>query len=386
MEYHDATKIADYQRCPKLYDYKHVQGFRQKGDNVDIAFGHLLGGALERFEKDLLDGKAHDAAHTDALGWVLDNSVNPDGTHRFGSYVGTWRCLGGVSYRNDKGNPAKCPYSHKGKYFPTPAPEVCSCGSGVELVQLWVPTKASKDLTTLLELFVGYSDAAHSRALKPIKVEGKAAVEKFWEMPFSNGQMLRPVMLCGNLDAIKAFGPEVYIVDYKTTGKSLDARYWASFNPNVQVDLYNMCAEKALPDLDIRGVAIEAFSTSGGTSAFKVFKPTAAQKAEMAEDTAYWVGQLQRNQEAGVWPRNRSACFACAFQSVCSRSPEERETILQQNFERGLWNPVSRSVEPIGTPSQSTSIPTITSSSSVTSKPSCNDVEPPTDMPSTTGI
>lgn len=350
MEYLDATKIADYQKCPQLYDYKHNQGYRQKGDNVDLAFGHLLGGALERFEKDLLDGKAHDAAHAAALAWVLENSVNPDGTHRFGTHVGTWRCLGGVAYRNDKGNAAKCPYSHKGKYFPTPAPEICSCGSGVEHVQLWVPTKASKDITTLVELFVGYSDAAHSRALVPIKVDGEAAIEHFWEMPFKAGQMLKPVILCGNLDAIKAFGEEIYVVDYKTTSKSLDARYWAGFTPNVQVDLYNMCVEKTLPGLDIRGVAVEAFSTSGTATAFKLFSPTPGQKAEMAKDTAYWIEQLQRNQITGQWPRNRASCFMCPFQGVCSRAPEERATILNQKYEKGKWNPVTRSVEPIGTP------------------------------------
>lgn len=359
IEYIDATKLADFQRCPQLYAYKHVDGYVSSGESADILFGSLFGEALELFEKELFDGKTHEAAHANALAHVLGNATNSDGTHKFGSYVRTWRCLGTTPYKNDKGNAAKCPYSHKGRYFPAPAPEICSCGSQVDLVLLWVPTKATKDITSLVELLVGYTDGARSRHLIPIKINDKPAIELFWQIEFGQGKLARPVILCGNLDAIKAFGTENYVTDYKTTAKSLDARYWQGFSPNVQVDLYNAAVGKALPDLDIRGVAIEAFSTANHTSAFKIITATDEQKEEMLEDTTYWIKQLQACEDTNIWPRNRTGCFLCQFQPICSRPPEIRTKLLGEKFKRAKWNPQARTMELIGTASPSTSEPPI---------------------------
>lgn len=359
-EHYDATKIADAAGCLRRYFYKHVEGYRLPGDAIDLAFGHLMGGALEVFEKELLSGASHEQAHESALGYVLGNSVNDDGSSRFGQYHGTWRCTGTVAYRNDKGNKAKCPYSHVGKYFPPPVPEICSCGSPVEHVQLWVPHKASKDIHTLIEMLVNYMDAARDRALVPITVNGQPAVEIYAETPFFAPGMRRPVKLCVNLDAIKAFGQENYIVDYKTTAKSLDARYWSGYEPNVQVDFYSMLSDILFPDLNIRGVAIEAFSTAGATStSFKLIQHTDEQKAETCLNTVYWLGQIQDCEDAGDWPQNKTACLFCPFQQVCKRDPAERQSVLDEKYERAKWNPQTRQLEPLPPKSNGTSLPSI---------------------------
>lgn len=349
MEYIDATKLADFQRCPKSFDYKHNQGYREKSDKIDLVFGSLLGGALEVFEKELFRGCAHIEAHTTALTFLLEGARNPDGTNKFGEFVSTWRCAGSEPFKNEKGNPAKCPYSHKGKYYPAPGPDTCSCGSKTEQHELWMPTKNGKDIDKLVELFVGYSDGAITRNLIPEALDNKPLIEYFWETDFDHPMMLSPVILCGNIDAIKSFGKETFVVDYKTTGKPINDTYWQGFSPNVQVDLYNMAARKVLPSLNIKGVAIEAFSTSSkdASASFRIFKATEDQKAEMFTDTAFWIGLLQKCREVSIWPRNRTACFLCPFQQVCSRAPEARQSVLDEKFERGIWNPQTRTTEPV---------------------------------------
>lgn len=346
LEHIDASRLADFQRCPKLFDYKHNYGYQAKGDKIDLIFGQLLGEGLELFEKRLLSGDSIDFAHKQALQHVLAGSTNPDGSNRFGTFLDTWRCKGEKPYKNEKGNAAKCPYSHKGKYYPSPAPDFCSCGSDIELHELWMPVKAGKDIDRLVQLLVGYTDAAHTRKLIPESLNGVPLIEYYWEAPFDHELLLQPVILCGNWDAVKSFKPETFVVDYKSTGKGLTDAYWKQFTPNIQVDLYNMAAKKVLPQFDIKGVAIEAFSTTGETG-FRLFRATDAQKAETFLDTAFWIGLLQNCRLQNLWPRNRTSCFLCPFQSVCSRPPEARQGILDTQFERAMWNPQTRKLEPV---------------------------------------
>lgn len=347
MEYYDASKISDFEKCPQLFDYKHNQGYQPNNNNIDLLFGQLLGDALEIFERRLFDGAAVDDAHTDALGHILSNATNPDGTHRFGSFVKSWRCTGETKYVNEKGNPAKCPNSHKGRYFVLPAPEICPCGSKIELHDLWMPTKVGKDIDSLVELLVGYTDAAHTRKLIPTSLNGKPLIEHYWETTLDHEFLSAPVILCGNIDIVKSFGPENFIVDYKSTGLGLTDHYWRQFSPNVQVDLYNMAAAKILPTLNIKGVAIEAFSTADPSPGFKLFRATQSQKAEMFQETAAWISLIQSCYRGGIWPRNRTACYSCPFQKVCSQPPEARQAILDSNYWRGKWNPTARRVEPL---------------------------------------
>lgn len=342
----DASKLADFQRCPKLYEYKHIDGYQAIGDKIDLVFGTLLGEALECFEKSLFAGATHGEAHRAALAGLLAGARNPDGSNRFGEHVTTWRCVGDKPYKNEKGNHAKCPYSHKGKYFPLPAPDICSCGAATATHELWMPVKAGKDIDKLVELLVGYTDGALSRKLIPEQLDGKPLIEHYWEEKFDHPALLRPVLLCGNWDAVKSFGAAQYVVDYKTTGKAINDTYWKGFTPNVQVDLYNMAARKVLPQMDIRGVAIEAFSTSGEPG-FRLFQATDEQKAEMFADTAFWIGLMQHCEETKEWPRNRSNCFMCSFQQVCSRAPAVRPAILNEKYTRAKWNPKLRRLEPI---------------------------------------
>ena len=192
MQHVDATRLADFQKCPQLFDYKHNQGYHKKGDKIDLTFGSLLGEALETFEKALFESKSPDEAHRLALGGLLAGARNPDGTNKFGEFMTTWRCVGDKPFKNEKGNPAKCPYSHKGRYFPLPKPDICSCGAKVEQHELWMPVKVGKDIDRLVELLVGYTDGARTRQLIPALLDGKPLIEHYWEAPFDHPSLLRP--------------------------------------------------------------------------------------------------------------------------------------------------------------------------------------------------
>lgn len=180
-------------------------------------------------------------------------------------------------------------------------------------------------------------------AFAPVSIGGVPAVELSFSIPLvystDHGE---PYLLCGHLDTIGKYGEEHFISDDKTTKRWLGPSYWAGWSPNIQLDIYDLAGSLLYPELGIKGVMIEAnqVTPSGANFGHRVYYKTAAQRAELLDDLAYYLEQAESFARVGVWPMNRKACAMCHFNKVCSLPPERREQALHENYQRRFWNPL----------------------------------------------
>lgn len=345
----DATSLKALMECPRKYLYSIILGY--KGTGVDIEFGGFFASAMEHYSKERLNGKGKEASTISTLRQTLrstwrvgDNTAGPWG----GRYEEQWRCLGEQPFRNGRGNRAKCPWAHKGHWFPGPAPHTCgSCGSGTHAERRWQPDDKVKNRITLVRLVLAYCDAQTEQlgdGLSPWAFpNGTPAVELPFRLPLPwTAPTGERYILAGYLDAIKTFGDEKFITDNKTTKKQLDAGYWAGFAPNVQVDTYDLTGATLYEELDIKGVIIEGAQTlmNGANFGIGIFRKSDALRAEYLEDIEFYLRLAEKFAKDNHWPMNRSACYLCQFKGVCTMHPDKRARVLEENFRVQHWNPL----------------------------------------------
>lgn len=356
----DSTSLKAFMACPRQWYYAIHEGWRFPG-NVDTDFGGFFASSVECFKKALLSGRSKEQATLDALRYVLQ-ATYPEGKPWGGRYDEQWRCTGTNLYRNGKGNRAKCPWSHKGVWLPSPAPDVCGeCGSPCETQRRWVPDHNTKDRYTLVRLVAWYCDEqAGESTAGPVPYSfpnGQPAVELSFVLPLPIRPLKQPglgeypaeyydepYLLCGHIDSIMQFGAERFISDNKTTKNALTPAYFAQYSPNVQVDTYDLAGSVLWPDLALKGVMIEAAQTltEGARFGVGVMYRTEGQRAEYLEELEWWLRQAEKCAKEGYWPKNRASCYMCQFKMVCSKDKDQRERYLQSNFTKSYWNPLDQ--------------------------------------------
>jgi len=343
----DATSLNALQFCPRYYQQSILQGYRERGNN-DLEFGGYFASAVEVYKKARLQPVSKEQATLRALHYAIEATYDRDTGPWSGVYETAWRCTGTEPYRNAKGNRAKCPWSHKGEWFPEPAPDVCgSCGSPIQTERRWVPC-CTKDRYTLVRLVATYCDNQPETSAEgafPISFsDATPAVELSFRYPLErhtpDGE---PYIACGHIDSIMQFGGENFIDDNKTTTKTLNAKFWATFSPNTQVDLYDLTGSVLWPSLDIQGVLIEGAQitkTMGTQLGVGIMRRTDEQRNEFLRDLDYWLSQAELFAQTDYWPMNRRNCWLCAFKEVCAAPQDQRVALLDEKFDKRKWNPL----------------------------------------------
>lgn len=356
----DSTSLRALMFCPRSYQYGILQGWR--GSAVDLEFGIYFASATEMYAKSRLSGKDKHSSTIEAVRRVVEDSWIDEGNgvdYGYGEssgrpwggeYSAQWRCTGATKYRNSKGNAAKCPYSHKGKWFPGEGPSTCGiCNSPTLSERRYTPYDKVKNRESLVQLVEWYCEEQPEDfggpGLSPFAFpDGTPAVELSFKLPLPYSTPdNQPYILAGHLDAIKTFGPiETFISDNKTTKSWLGEAYWKQFSPNIQVDTYDLAGSLLFPDLGIKGVAIEAAQTlvNGAKFATQVFYHTEGQREETLSEIGWWLKQAERFAADNYWPMNKTNCKMCNFQSICSKDPAQRERYLKAGFVQKHWNPL----------------------------------------------
>jgi len=356
----DSTSLRALMFCPRSYEYGILNGWR--GSAVDLEYGIYFASATEVYAKARLMGRTKYEATLAAVQRVVEDSwtsENDGQDHGYGvnagkgwggEYEPQWRCTGTEKYRNAKGNAAKCPYSHKGKWFPGGGPDTCGvCHSPTQSERRYAPYDKVKNRESLVRLVEWYCeeqpDASGGAGLSPFAFpDGTPAVELSFKLPLPfqtpDGQ---PYVMAGHMDAIKTFGTiETFITDNKTTKSFLGPLYWKQYSPNIQVDLYDLAGSLLFPDLGLKGVAIEAAQTLVGGAKFatQVFYRTEAQREETLHEIGWWIKQAERFAADNYWPMNKTNCKMCNFNGICSKDPAQRERFLKADFVQKRWNPL----------------------------------------------
>lgn len=342
----DATSLSVLMTCPRKYQYVILQNWRTPG-NIDTDYGGFYASAVEVYKKRIAGGASGESAAADAIKYVLEATWPLGGEPWGGSWDGQWRCTGTEPYRNKAGNRAKCPWSHAGHWYPAPAPDTCGeCGSPTELEQRWVSDDHAKDRRTLVRLVTWYclEQADNPDGLQPyVFPNGTPAVELSFSCPSGFRTMGgEHILFAGHLDSISTYGAEIFITDNKTTKHMLGDTYFLQYNPNVQVSFYNLVGSILWPQLNLRGLLIEAAQTlvSGAEFAVRPIYQTEVQREEFYQEVGWWVKQAERFAAEDYWPMNRSACYLCGFKKVCSVEPAKRQNVLETNFVKQAWNPL----------------------------------------------
>ena len=348
----DSTSLSDIMFCPRSYYYKQIENWDTPGN--DLEFGIHAANAFETYQKERILGATKDEAQLTALRQVLADTWN-NGEPYGGYWESQWHCTGTEPYKNAKGNRAKCPYAHKGVWFPEPVPgETCGeCGSPTETSLNYVPVTPTKNRITLVRMLVWYIEEQPEDlddGLRPyVFPDGTPAVELSWQIPLPwqtpDGESY---ILAGHFDYIGTFGDEAFIVDNKTTTKTLasGARgLWSNYEPHPQIDTYDLVGTILYPDLDIQGVMLDAAQTmvSGARFGRHPYYKTEAQREEHWRTIEFWIKQAERFAQDDYWPMNKRNCWLCPFKTVCSRDPADRERVLSENFvKREEWNPLEK--------------------------------------------
>lgn len=345
----DATSLNQLMWCPRSYQYTILEGY--SGESNDLQFGILVHSAMDRFTKAVLSGTPREEALFDTVKWALLETWPEDKPSPWsGYYARFWHCTGDVPYKNEKGNRAKCPLAHKGVWQPVMGdlPVACPrCTGSVEAETQWVPVDPKKDRYALIRLIVWYTD---EQTLNPSEgvvfyqfPDGTPAVELPFRIPLpyktKDGESY---VLAGYLDAIKTFGSEAFVADYKTTKKPLGSRFFDGFSPSGQMDTYDLAGTVLYPDLNLQGVMIEGLSlvTNGARFGRGLLYRNDEYREEWLKEIGHWLQMAEKFATDDYWPMQRSNCWMCPFNGVCSTAPSQRKRVLDAEFERRYWNPL----------------------------------------------
>lgn len=323
----DSSTLSTFLRCPRRYFYQYVVGFQPRAESVDLTFGTLIHVAMEEYHMEKLS-RGHTEAQIRGLQALLKKA---------------WV----VS-------------SHEA--------QVAALDQGVELTGFyWKSSSNNKNLWNALRAFIWHTEQF---GLEPdfntALIGGKTYA---LELPFSfqlatygpttEGGSLS-LTYCGHLDRMADTASNRWVIDYKTTKKTINSDFFNSYELSTQLPGYGVAAKIVFHE-PVRGVIVDGFQigvdfvrcarghiTLGEEKADEWLKNTtswimsAVEMADLADikpaETLIEFATLN----AHNWPMNTESCFICPFKEVCRSTPSIRGAILEADFKKKVWDPLDR--------------------------------------------
>lgn len=285
----DATSLESFKRCPRLYQYEMIEGWRPKRESVDLRWGGEFHTAMHQYQLIIADGEAkHDEAVFHTVRELMYRVEDWDTDHRY------------------------------------------------------------KNRFTLIRSVIRYLDQYEHDPAKTIMLSnGKPAVEVSFnfELDYGPAASDQPYILCGHLDRVVDFQGDIFGEDYKSTKTTPGPYFWNQFEPNNQMSLYTL-AGNVIFQTNIKGMLIDSIQlmiddtrcTRGTTYR------TDDQIAEWLIDLQQVLEEAELSATRGYWRMNDTACDkygGCKFREICSKSPGVRERFLKGDFnQEEPWNPL----------------------------------------------
>ena len=283
----DSTSLGWLKACPRQYQLSMIDGWRPKGNQVNLTFGILYHEALEHWDRLMVSGGTVDK--TFALREVVREALRA-----------SWG---------------------------------------------WSSGHTAKNRENLIRSIIWYLDEFATDPLETVRLaNGKPAVELSFKMELDWGPETaqpQPYVLCGHLDRIVSFSGGIYVTDRKTTGSTIGSDYFGRFDLDNQMSLYTIAANIVF-HTPVKGIIIDGAQIAVGFTRFArgMTYRTPSQTEEWLRDLHYWLAQAESFAAASHWPMNEKSCFLCAFKRVCSKDPTVRQSILESDFEKRPWNPL----------------------------------------------
>jgi hypothetical protein len=299
----DATSISAFEKCPRYYQLRHLEGWQPQNKSEHLIFGGVYASALEHFAKKLAAGMDREQATREVVHEAM---------------IATW------THERET--------LEDGTTVPVP-------GTGTP----WESFNSAKTRETLIRSIVWYlahfeNDPAETLILS----DGTPAAELSFSLPFGD-----QYLYCGHMDKIVTYAGNIYVQDQKTSGNAITGHFFDNFTPDVQMSGYAW-AGNIMFALPISGVMIDAAQIAVGFTRFArgfVSRPPALLD-EWYENTMWTIEQAKVAHETGIYRMNRQSCGnygGCDFRRVCSRHPEHRNAVLNTDFTRApRWDPLQR--------------------------------------------
>ncbi len=292
----DSTSLGEFKICPYRYYLGIIQGYRPRLESVHLTFGLLLHGAIEQYHHDIARGTDHAQAMRNTVRWAL---------------VRTW-----------------LPALQRG----------------------WNSDDPNKNRLTLVRTVVDYLDKYGDQdpVQTLILANGKPAVELSFSFNsgFVSSATGEPFVLCGHLDRIGTLNDVPYIIDVKSTKHTISPGTFAAYTPDNQFSMYTLAGRVAF-GVPVKALVVDVAQIAVTFTRFErgLVPRDDGQIDEWLTDTGHWLASMDRCAEQQRWPQNDKSCGlygGCHFRSVCARSPASRQTWLDAQFTRRVWDPLQR--------------------------------------------
>lgn len=293
----DSTSLSSFEKCPRYYQFKHIEGWQSRSLSVHLRFGGVYASSLEHFFKYLAEGMTREEALRKIVHQALCSTWDQD-------------------------------LDEEGQSIP---------GTG----QPWDSLHNTKTRETLIRSIVWYFDHFEDDQTSTVILsDGRPAVEYSFKLPVDD-----EIVFCGHIDRLVEYSGGTYVMDQKTTGSTISSKYFQDFTPDIQMSMYTY-AGQIIFGLPVKGVIIDAAQIAVGFTRFErgFVHRYEALLEDWFDSTMSTIERARAATLEGHFPMNRTACGnygGCEFRRICSHSPEHRKNFLEADFIRApRWDPL----------------------------------------------
>jgi len=317
----DSSSLGTFLRCPRRYFYQSICGFSPVTQSVDLFFGTLVHKGMEVYHEEK-PAKGHNEAQVLGLEEILS-----------AAWIG-------------------------------PTQNQCAPVAAHMAAKYWRSTSNNKNLWNALRAFIWHTEVFGFEPEVHTAVVGGSLLAV--ELPFQFDLLEfkgTPITYCGHMDRIVDTPGGRWVVDYKTTTKTLGTAYFSGYEPSTQLPGYAVAA-KIVFHQPIQGVMIDAFQI--GVDFVRCGRGHILMTEEKADEWLYeattWIRSALSlasqdheddtslvefaGKNAHLWPRNTESCFICPFKVVCSSTPSVRKHLLAEAYVSSFWDPLARQQAP----------------------------------------
>ncbi len=286
-----SSSLSILSECPRKFQYKYIEGWTARGENLDFIFGTQLHRGLEHYWRMRCQGGEQEKSLNATVGLLME--------------------------------------------------------LGLELPEPTRPNQAGKTRKGLVSAIVWYVDYWGDQDSPDdiMTFNDKPAIEMHFAISLP---LLNPdgesYTVQGYVDQIRNWSYAQTVWDFKTTNKEPSDYYLDQFDLSLQCAIYTI-GMKVLTNEPINMFMADVIGVETRTQglpetipvAFFARKPVTLTPEELDEhlrDIQVLIKNNERYAEQDYWPKNTKACRFCEFRDICKKSPPLRSAFLQTEFKK----------------------------------------------------
>lgn len=300
----DSTSIQRFKSCPRKYQYESVLGYKPKKTPIAMTFGTHIHTILEYHTKQhIAKPLPHKEEVERTILFAINETLEP----------------------KEILNPAT--------------------GEKETIYQSYFTDDTKRTRSNLLRLIIWYLEHYRNDNLEVVlKTDGEPAVELSFRFDtHERTHKDESFILCGHIDKIVKYNGNIWVLDYKTTGQTVD-RMRDYYTLDDQMTLYTLAANVATQH-HVHGAILDVMACQVHANQFG--RHTLPRNADILNEwlaeAILWMRLAEQYAESNYWPKNQQSCSkysGCQFREICSLTPSMRQRFLDAQFIIEFWDPL----------------------------------------------